>query len=67
GARGVEEGGGVMTENEVGPDEFDASESPEEIERIRMLIAEGLASGFCKEEPKEILRQIIAERRARHG
>ena len=39
----------------------------EEIKRIRALLAEGLASGICEEEPETIIERIIAERRARHA
>jgi hypothetical protein len=38
-----------------------------EIEHIRALLEEGLASGICEEEPEAIIERIIAERHARHA
>lgn len=38
-----------------------------ETEWLRDMIAEGLASGVLTEDPKTIIEDIIAERRARRG
>jgi hypothetical protein len=38
-----------------------------EIERIRALLEEGLASGVCDAEPETIIERIIKERRARYA
>ena len=43
----------------------EGTESPEEIEWLRAQIEVGLASGICETPAKEIIRQIIADRRAR--
>ena len=55
-----------MDLEETGPHHCGDAESPEEIEWLRGLIAEGLASGVCELSPKEIIEEIIADRRARH-
>ena len=38
-----------------------------EIEWLREQIAEGLASGVIDKKPEDVIEEIIAERRARHG
>ncbi len=45
----------------------DQDAAVEETAWLRGLIAEGLASGVCKEEPEAIIENIIGERRARRG
>jgi len=42
-------------------------EEAEEIAWLREQIAEGLASGIVDKEPEDVIEEIIAERRARHG
>ena len=42
-------------------------EEAEEIAWLREQIAEGLASGIIDKEPEDVIEEIIAERRARHG
>jgi hypothetical protein len=37
-----------------------------ETERLKALIAEGIASGVCDKEPEAIIEEIIAKRRARN-
>lgn len=45
----------------------DQEAEPDETEWLRGLIAEGLASGVIDKDAKEVLRDVIAERRARNG
>ena len=45
----------------------DQDAAREETEWLRGLIAEGLASGVVDEEPETVLRNIMAERRARRN
>ncbi|MDQ4420720.1 type II toxin-antitoxin system ParD family antitoxin [Sphingobium sp. DEHP117] len=45
----------------------DQDSAKEETEWLRGLIAEGLASGVVDEEPEDVLRTIMAERRARRN
>lgn len=45
----------------------DQEAEPDETEWLRGLIAEGLASPIIDQEPEDIIEEIIAERRARHG
>lgn len=45
----------------------DQDTAQEENEWLRALIAEGLASGVVDEEPEDVLRVIMAERRARRN
>ncbi|MCH4152938.1 MAG: type II toxin-antitoxin system ParD family antitoxin [Sphingobium sp.] len=45
----------------------DQDTAQEENEWLRGLIAEGLASGVVDEEPEDVLRVIMAERRARRN
>jgi antitoxin ParD1/3/4 len=42
-------------------------ETPEEIAWIREKVAEGLASGIVDRDPRDVLDEIIADRRKRHG
>jgi len=42
-------------------------EEAEEIAWLREQIAEGLASTIVGKEPEDVIEEIIAERRARHG
>ncbi len=42
-------------------------EEARETEWLREQIAEGLASGIIDKEPEDVIEEIIAERRARHG
>ncbi len=45
----------------------DQESEPDDIEWIRSLIAEGLASDIVDKDPRDVMEEIIAERRARHG
>jgi antitoxin ParD1/3/4 len=45
----------------------DQDAAAEETVWLRGLIAEGMASGVCEEEPEEIIENIIGERHARRG
>lgn len=45
----------------------DQESEPNDIEWIRGLIAEGLASDIVDKDPRDVMEEIIAERRARHG
>ncbi len=45
----------------------DQAGEPDEIDWLRGLIAEGLESPIIDKEPEDIVEEIIAERRARHG
>lgn len=45
----------------------DQEAEPDETEWLRGLVAEGLASPVIDKEPEDIIEEIIAERRARHG
>lgn len=45
----------------------DQEAEPDEIEWLRGLVAEGLASPIIDKEPEDIIEEIIAERRARNG
>lgn len=45
----------------------DQDAASEEIEWLRGLIAEGLASGVIDDEPEVVLENIIADRRARRS
>lgn len=45
----------------------DQDAAKEEIEWLRGLIAEGLASGVVDEEPEDVIENIIAARRARRN
>jgi uncharacterized protein YoaH (UPF0181 family) len=43
------------------------NEDQDEIERIKGLLEEGIASGFSDKEPETIIEEIIAARQARHA
>lgn len=45
----------------------DQEAEPDDVEWVRGLVAEGLASGVIDKEPEDVLEEIIAERRARRG
>lgn len=42
-------------------------EQTKQTEWLREQIAEGLASGIIDKEPEDVIEEIIAARRARHG
>lgn len=42
-------------------------EDAQELAWLREQIAEGLASGIVDKEPEDVIEEIIAARRARHG
>jgi antitoxin ParD1/3/4 len=42
-------------------------ETPEDVAWLREKIAEGLASGIVDRDPRDVIEDIIAERRARRG
>ena len=42
-------------------------EEAKELAWLREQIAEGLASGIIDKEPEDVIEEIIAARRARHG
>jgi hypothetical protein len=44
-----------------------STETPEEIARIRVLIEEGLKSGFCEDDARTVLRKIMAKRHSTRG
>jgi antitoxin ParD1/3/4 len=45
----------------------DQESAADDTERLRALIAEGLASGISEEKPETIIDNIISKRRARRG
>ena len=45
----------------------DQESEPDDVEWVKTLLAEGMASGISEEEPETIIDNIIAERRARRG
>jgi antitoxin ParD1/3/4 len=45
----------------------DQEAEPDDVEWVRAMVAEGLASPIIEKEPEDIIEEIIAERRARHG
>jgi antitoxin ParD1/3/4 len=42
-------------------------ETPEQIAWVRQKVAEGLASGIVHRDPRDVIEDIIATRRARRG
>jgi antitoxin ParD1/3/4 len=45
----------------------DQESEPDDIEWVKTMLAEGVASGISDEEPETIIENIIARRRARRG
>jgi antitoxin ParD1/3/4 len=45
----------------------DQESEPDDIEWVKAMLAEGEASGIIDKDPRDVLEEIIAERRARHG
>jgi len=45
----------------------DQESEPDDIEWVKAMLAEGMASGISDEEPEKIIENIIARRRARRG
>lgn len=45
----------------------DQDAAQDETEWLRGMIAEGLASGVIDEDPRDVIEQIIAERRSKRG
>jgi antitoxin ParD1/3/4 len=45
----------------------DQESEPDDVEWVKAMLAEGLASGVIDKDPRDVLEEIIAERRARHG
>jgi antitoxin ParD1/3/4 len=45
----------------------DQDAAQDETEYLRELIAEGLASGVVDKDPKQVIEDIIAERRSKSG
>ena len=45
----------------------DQGSEPDDIEWVKTMLAEGVASGISDEEPEKIIENIIARRRARRG
>ena len=44
----------------------DQEAEPDDVEWVKAMLAEGLASGISDEKPETIIDNIIARRRARH-
>ena len=45
----------------------DQESEPNDVEWVKAMLAEGEASGVIDKDPREVLEEIIAERRARNG
>jgi antitoxin ParD1/3/4 len=45
----------------------DQESEPDDVEWVKAMLAEGLASGVSDEKPETIIENIIARRRARSG
>lgn len=45
----------------------DQESEPDDSEWVKAMLAEGLASGIIDKDPRDVIEDIIAERRARHG
>lgn len=45
----------------------DQDAAQDETEWLRAMIGEGLASGVVDEDPRDVIEQIIAERRSKRG
>ena len=44
----------------------DQESEPDDVEWVKAMLAEGMASGISDEKPGSIIENIIARRRARH-
>ena len=45
----------------------DQESEPDDVEWVKAMLAEGLASGVIERDAREVLREIIAERPTRRG